>query len=1167
MPRIPLIEGFLSPSIRWLARGLAALAFLAGTGASWAAAGQTITSIQQYWDLTSAEKAQPQEFELACTVTFFDPEWRILFVQDASGQGAYVPYGNNPYPFKAGEGILARGRFLPPGLDISFEHATVTPRSAPAVSPVEATGGVSQPRRFDNRYVAMEGFVDRIRRSDEKHLQLNMSVNGESVFAWVLMEPKALTPDLADRRVRLEGVYNPKIAPDGMLTSLEVMVPSPAKITPLARLEEEPGFQLPVSPINTLPDLPPDRQVHVMGTVVAREPGRFVRIRDTGGQVDLMTGQMRPLVIGEVVEAIGHPAVNGLEWRLEGAIFREHARPATAKSATGTSAPIELANEVMRLSADEAARARPVQLTGVVTWSNAKAPFFFMNDSSGGVCVLRGNSTSPVRSPGRMITVQGVTGIGAFAPVVIASSFDRIGEAIVPVARHVSLEHAMTGIEEAQWVEMRGYLREITRNGEWNELKIATATTDFTAVLPAVEDVSAMVGSVIRLHGACTAEADSRRKLTGIKLWVPGAAYVQVEEPAPVDPFALPERPLASLGQFETVQAFNRRVRVSGVVLRHLPGHSINLADGDHSLLIQTKERAPVRPGDRLEAVGFLGRQGGRITLSEVVYRVIGHGVEPPARFLEPQDAPEAWLDGQLVRINGVLLGGAVVGRFTQFTIQTPRKIFEATLELTSEDFVLPESGSRVALTGVYAVGYDERSQADTFALRLRTPADLVVLETPSWWTRTRILAFTGVLALGALLFIGWITILRRQVQRQTDQIRQQVERESRLQSELARAGKLESLGLLAGGIAHDFNNLLTVLIGNMSLVRLDAKLSGDSARSLAQAEKAAARARDLTQQLLTFAKGGAPLRAAVSLPEVVREVAEFGLRGSKVGCEFDLPADLWPANVDKGQIGQVVQNIVLNALQAMPEGGVLKIALSNHKVGGELAGVLAPGRYVRLDFIDQGPGIPPADLVRVFDPYFTTKQKGSGLGLATVHSIVKKHGGHVTAESTPGHGTTFRIWLPAAEAGSPVKTETVPPIPPPVAAATSRTSRVLLLDDESFIQDLACSILRRYGYEPTAVADGQAAINEYTRARAAGQPYDLVILDLTIPGGMGGRQTMEELLKIDPAVKAIVSSGYSNDLVLSNYQAHGFRGMVSKPYDVADFAHTVARVLKGERA
>jgi CheY-like chemotaxis protein len=267
---------------------------------------------------------------------------------------------------------------------------------------------------------------------------------------------------------------------------------------------------------------------------------------------------------------------------------------------------------------------------------------------------------------------------------------------------------------------------------------------------------------------------------------------------------------------------------------------------------------------------------------------------------------------------------------------------------------------------------------------------------------------------------------------------------------------------------------------------------------------------------------------------------------------------------VDKSQIGQVVQNIVLNALQAMPDGGLIKFALTNQQVGPEMGPVLAPGRYVRLNFTDHGPGIPPADLGQIFDPYFTTKKHGSGLGLATVHSIVKKHAGHITAESALGQGTTFHIWLPAAEADVlPVKSLFADNA---VTAPAGRT-RILIMDDEQFICDLACSILKRYGYHTMAVNDGAAAVAEYARARAAGEPYAVVILDLTIPGGMGGRQAMEELLKLDPAVKAIVSSGYSNDLVLANYQAHGFRGMVSKPYDVADFAHAVELVLKGERA
>jgi CheY-like chemotaxis protein len=225
---------------------------------------------------------------------------------------------------------------------------------------------------------------------------------------------------------------------------------------------------------------------------------------------------------------------------------------------------------------------------------------------------------------------------------------------------------------------------------------------------------------------------------------------------------------------------------------------------------------------------------------------------------------------------------------------------------------------------------------------------------------------------------------------------------------------------------------------------------------------------------------------------------------------------------------------------------------------------VLAPGRYVKLTIADHGLGIPPEDLQRIFDPYFTTKKHGSGLGLATVHSIVKKHLGHISVESVVGQSTTFRIWLPAA---TEVRDSAEAPVAIAPAPPASDSMRLLFMDDEEMILQVGGVMLRRIGYEVTTVKDGEAAVQEYTRARQEGRPYALVILDLTVPGGMGGRQAMDQLLKLDPAVRAIVSSGYSNDLVLSDYQAYGFRGMVSKPYEIADLAHTIERVLRGERA
>jgi two-component system, cell cycle sensor histidine kinase and response regulator CckA len=1153
--------------------------FIALAAPAWVALGQPskpadvpvdapplITSIQQYWDLTPEQKSRPVFLRLECDVTYADAGWKMLFIQDANGQGAYVPYGDNLFPFKAGQHIIAAGMIMPPSADISFEHATVAQQGSSRLIPNSIAGKVTQFQQFIRKFVTCEGLVDHYRRLDPTHLPLTLSVEGETIFAWLQLEPGDQMPDLRNANVRVEGVYNPKIGPDNTLSSLEILIPGLKHLTIVNRLENDPRFQTPAVPIETLSRLPADQLVHIVGQVKAQEPGRYVRIRDESGQIDVLTGQTTLCPINAVIDAVGFPVVVGTEWRLRAGLFRLGENQAAALAVQSNRTTLRLAQQVRELSAPEAMDGLSVWLTGVVTWSHPDSPFFFVQDSSSGICIMRGQSNSVVWGPGRNVEVYGVTSMGSFAPVVVASRFDKVSELVLPVARQISLEHALTGAEDARWVEMRGYLRQIHRREVWNDLEIVTSTGEFIAVLPASEDVSAMVGAVIRLHGVCMVNANARRKLTGVTLYVPGTAYVQIEEPAPEKPFDLPARSLGSLGQFDTLLSNNRRLRVSGVVLHYFPGHLIHIADAGQTLLVLSRSQAPLEPGDRIDVVGFPGRQGGRIALREAIYRKTGRDRQPEPTLIVPQETPVPDLDGQLVRVEGTLIDVSTAGEESRLSLQAGNVIFDALLENAAGMARLPflPVGSVLSLTGVYELKFDEDGQPVDFQFQLRHAGDVAVLVRPSWLTRSRILAFTGALAVGILVFIAWVTALRRRVNAQTEQIRQQLKREARLEAELLRTGKLESLGLLAGGIAHDFNNLLTVVMGNLSLARLDQHLEPESASSLRDAEKAAVRARDLTQQLLTFAKGGAPLRAAVALPDVVREVAEFTLRGSRSRCQFSLPDDLWPANVDKGQIGQVVQNIVINAAQAMPDGGIIDLTLQNDLVGAELSRVLAPGRYVKLTIADHGLGIPPEDLQRIFDPYFTTKKHGSGLGLATVHSIVKKHLGHVSAESVVGQSTTFRIWLPAAtevsdSAAAPVA---IAPAPP-----ASDSMRLLFMDDEEMILQVGGVMLRRIGYEVTTVKDGEAAVQEYTRARQEGRPYALVILDLTVPGGMGGRQAMDQLLKLDPAVRAIVSSGYSNDLVLSDYQAYGFRGMVSKPYEIADLAHTIERVLRGERA
>ncbi len=376
-----------------------------------------------------------------------------------------------------------------------------------------------------------------------------------------------------------------------------------------------------------------------------------------------------------------------------------------------------------------------------------------------------------------------------------------------------------------------------------------------------------------------------------------------------------------------------------------------------------------------------------------------------------------------------------------------------------------------------------------------------------------------------------------------------------KMEAEMVRAQKLESLGVLAGGLAHDFNNLLTAILGNVSVAALYAGKDERIVGRLKEAEKASLRARDLTQQLITFSRGGEPVRKTVAVGKVMREAAAFALSGSNVRCEFRIPDDVWPVEADEGQMSQALGNLLINAVQAMPQGGTVTFACDNVRAGDSPTLPPGEGEFVRIVVRDEGVGIPREHLAKVFDPYFSTKQTGSGLGLSTVYSIVKKHEGEVFVHSTPGEGTTFTIYLPASDHRSldeaaaallPVRGE----------------GRILIMDDDAQVRDVGVAILSRLGYTVDAAEEGNRAVEMYRVALESGDPYAAVILDLTVPGGMGGEKTVSKLAKMDPEVKAIVSSGYSDNPIMAGYRKWGFSGVVLKPYTVTDLSSALSAVL-----
>jgi len=377
-----------------------------------------------------------------------------------------------------------------------------------------------------------------------------------------------------------------------------------------------------------------------------------------------------------------------------------------------------------------------------------------------------------------------------------------------------------------------------------------------------------------------------------------------------------------------------------------------------------------------------------------------------------------------------------------------------------------------------------------------------------------------------------------------------------RTAAELRKIQRLESIGTLAGGIAHDFNNILTAIMGNISLAKTYTDPDNISTR-LDAAQKATTRAKELTQQLLTFSTNHTPFKRAVSVVKLLRDSASFSLRGSNVKCELAMPDDLWTVRIDEERMSQAISNLIVNADQAMPDGGIVRVSAKNIVLEPENALSLRAGKYVEISVEDTGMGIPGQHLRNIFDPYFTTRDKASGLGLAIAYSIVREHNGRITVESGLEFGTNLYVYIPASPEESLEEKET------PEEEFTMGAGKVLIMDADEQIRDLTHEMLNNTGYEVTVAEEGAEMIELYRQAKESGCPFDVVMMDLTVPGGMGGEEAIRKIMKIDPEIRAIISSGYSDNLVMVNFQQFGFRAAITKPYSVEQLSMVLHRVMK----
>ena len=1153
--------------IRWVrgAGGVALLAWVAAVRAEPTPAPSTALPVlstgEQIWTETSRQPTVAFPIRVVGRVHYADPEWHNLWMGDDNGVSLYFRLAQTAPSLRNGQRVEITGQYARAvGLDANSTTVRVLDEYMP-VTPQPIVGRISETDLFTGRIVTTEAYVDEIQAIGDTHLRLSLIIDNRPVIGWVAPDDPHALPAWQGTFVRLMALYSGRMDPTGTEGTVELWVGRQRDVEVREPIAGSARFNIPVTPIDRVHSTRPGTEVKVRGRLQRRDPGSSLVLRDEGGEIVVQTVQRERVPLGAEIEALGRADVSGGRWVIGSALYRRvPAGPAGPELPAEDTGPLRSVDQIRRLTLEEIARGRPVVLTGLVTWVLPEADFFFLQDVSGGIRVRYSREKTKPPSLQQSLRIEGVTYDAGRSPGIVLATATDLGSMAHPRSRRISLEQALTGREDGQWVMLRGFLRHTESEGDWRWIYVTSPEGEFVGHLQSPEPFVANPGSLIRVQGVCETITDTQGRISGVMLRMPFLHDISIEEDAPADPRGLPLRRVSSLAQLSALQEM-ARARVTGVVLKHLPGHYVVLDDEGTGLMVLSRTTQPLAPGDRAEAVGILGREGARTILREAEYRRLGAGSVPEPMLVADLDAPSPALDMRLARVRGRLLSVVRGPELTRLTLQSGTTIFDAVLE-PAAPVSAPAVGSDLELTGVLKIEFDDARRARGFQLLLRSPADVAVLAPPQLWTVQRALTVAAVLAGCTLLVFVWVAALRHRVRRQTNQIKSQLAQQASLEAELERGQRFRSLGLLAGGIAHDFNNLLTGILGNATLAMLDERAMELVGDCLIDIETSAKRARDLTQHLVTFAKGGDPVRVAVALPELLNGAAGLALSGSKSRADFRYAGDLRPVHADRDQLGRAVQNLVVHAAGSMPAGGIIAIEAANESVGAGDHRALDPGEYVRVTIADRGPGLAPDRLPGFFDPYNATKFGDDRFNLAISYSIVKRHGGHLEVQSQPGLGTTFRLWIPAA--AGPVERQ-----PDSAAASTALLpeglagKRILLMDDEETIRRLGEKMLQRMNCELRLTTHGEECILAYRTAQEAGTPFDLVILDLTVPGGMGGKEAIVELRKLNPNVRAIVSSGYSTDPVLANFRQYGFRAMVPKPYDVAVLAHAIKDVLE----